>query len=177
LLGKEQSGHIAAIGYDLYCKLLKNAVDKLRGTPSREPPDVEIAIPGDYRIASQYIGDVAQRLRAYRSVATALDVETIDDIEASLVDSHGPLPPETRELLRLQQLRIVLGRFAVRKAWLEDGWLFLEGDLDGAERAFKDKHWETLRPPGEQTLAARPRGVARFDGFESVYKAVFADFR
>ncbi|MFN0060120.1 MAG: transcription-repair coupling factor [Planctomycetota bacterium] len=176
LLGKEQSGHIAAVGYDLYCKLLKNAVDKLRGTPSREPPDVEIAIPGDYRIPQEYVGEVAQRLRVYRSIATALDVTAVAELEESLTDLYGAPPAEARELLRLQQLRIVFGRIGVRKAWLENGWLFLAGDLDAMTTQLRKKSWETLRPPGEATLATRPRTGARLERFEQVVIAALADF-
>lgn len=174
ILGREQSGHIATIGYDLYCRLLERAVAELRGVTYNEPPDVEIAIPGSARIPEDYISQDTHRLRTYRGIATALDAEEIEEIETDLLDRYGEMPVETRNLLQLQLLRIALGRCGCKKVWLEDGWLVTDGHAASVEREFKTRGWQVVRlPDGE--IAARPSPRARLETLAQVVLAVLSD--
>ena len=112
-----------------------------------------------------------QRLRVYRSIATALDESTIDEIEESLIDRHGELPTETRNLIRAQRLRILLGGWGARRASLERGWLILIGHRDGIRDGLQGKGWETTDlPQGE--VAGRPAGSDGFTDLEQVADAL-----
>lgn len=155
ILGKEQSGHIAVVGYDLYCRLLERAVHKLRGEETQEPPDVDIAIPAECRIAREYVSDETQRLRIYRSLATSLTEDAVADLAAGLEDRYGPIPPETAQLIELQRMRIVLGGWGARKATVDSGWLMLEGDANSLRASLRANRWEVVEPPG-RALGARP---------------------
>lgn len=155
ILGREQSGHIATIGYDLYCKLLERAVAEMRGSTYHEPPEVEVAIAGHARIPEDYVPHDNQRLRFYRSVATALEPQDVVDVEEELKDRYGEPPEETRSLLHLQLLRIYLGQHGCQKASLEDGWLILDGDHDSIESEFRRRRWQIARLP-EGEIGVRP---------------------
>ncbi|MEM7166184.1 MAG: transcription-repair coupling factor [Planctomycetota bacterium] len=156
ILGREQSGHIATIGYDLYCRLLERAVADLKGSTYQEPPDVEIAIDSGARIPEDYVPSDSQRLRFYRTVATALELDDVVEVEETLRDQYGELPEETRALLRLQMLRIELGRCGARKVALEDGWMIVEGNIAAVEREFAIRKWDMTRLP-DGYLAVRPK--------------------
>ncbi|MGE3164017.1 MAG: transcription-repair coupling factor [Planctomycetota bacterium] len=171
ILGREQSGHIATIGYDLYCRLLERAVAELKGVTYSEPPDVEIAIPGSARIPEEYITQDTLRLRAYRGVATALDADEVADLESDLVDRYGEIPVETRSLLQLQLLRIYLGRCGCRKVWLEDGWLVTEGHARSVEKEFRARGWQVVHlPDGE--VCVRPSAQTRLESLAQVVTTV-----
>ncbi|MGE4602136.1 MAG: transcription-repair coupling factor, partial [Planctomycetota bacterium] len=157
ILGKEQSGHIGAVGYDLFCRLLERAVADLRGVPWQEPPDVEIALRGLCRIPEQYISDTRQRLRNYRSIATALRQTELDVITEDLLDRHGPLPSETVRLVGQQRLRIRLGGWGVKRIIPEDGWLVMEGDRDAIREGIQGLGWQAMDLP-DGTIAGRPKG-------------------
>ncbi|MEM7260735.1 MAG: transcription-repair coupling factor [Planctomycetota bacterium] len=170
ILGKEQSGHIAVVGYDLFCRLLQRAVDQLQGTVSHEPPDVELAIDGHSRIPETYIPDETHRLRIYRAIATSLEVSGVREIQAGMVDQYGPVPAETTELLRQQELRVIFGQLGATKVSIEDGWLLLEGDSRPMTDALRGASWEVVHPPGP-AIAARARGES-ISSLEDVHRAV-----
>ena len=157
ILGKEQSGHIGAVGYDLFCRLLERAVADLRGVPWEEPPDVEIALRGLCRIPEEYISDTRQRLRHYRSIATALRQTELDVIIEDLLDRFGPLPTETARLVGQQRLRIRLGSWGVKRIVPEEGWLVSQGDRDAIRRGIQGLGWEARDLP-DGTIAGRPKG-------------------
>jgi transcription-repair coupling factor (superfamily II helicase) len=157
ILGKEQSGHIGSVGYDLFCRLLERAVADLRGVPWEEPPDVEIALKGMCRIPEEYISDTRQRLRNYRSIATALRQTELDVISEDLLDQCGPLPTETARLIGQQRLRIRLGGWGVRRLVPEEGWLVMEGDPDAIREGIQGIGWQARDLP-DGTIAGRPKG-------------------
>jgi transcription-repair coupling factor (superfamily II helicase) len=163
ILGKEQSGHIASVGYDLYCRLLERAVADLRGTPWREPPDIEIGLEGRTRIPEEYISDTRERLRTYRAIATSLAAAEVDAIAEDLADRFGKVPEETGTLLRLQKLRILLGGWGVRKVDAEEGWLILDGSSGAIVQALRGRGWKVVELP-EGQIGGRPvRGAVPDD--------------
>ena len=168
ILGKEQSGHIASVGYDLYCRLLERAVASIRGTPWQEPPDIEIGIEGKTRIPAEYIGDTRMRLRAYRSIATALTADEVDTIAEELTDRYGKPPAETAALMHLQKLRILLGKWGVRRVEVDEGWLVFDGDRTGIEHGLRGNGWKVLDLP-EGQVAGRPSKPAPITDLESVF--------
>jgi transcription-repair coupling factor (superfamily II helicase) len=105
LLGSDQSGHIAAVGYDLYVQLVAEAVAEARGEPRPEPPAVAIDVPGDAHLPKDYVRAEDARLEAYRRLAAATSEADVSDIADEWVDRYGPLPAPATGLLALARLR------------------------------------------------------------------------
>ena len=105
LLGSDQSGHIAAVGYDLYVQLVAEAVAEARGEARPAPPTVSIDVPGDAHLPKDYVAAEDARLEAYRRLASAGTAADVDDIGAEWVDRYGPLPAPAQGLLALARLR------------------------------------------------------------------------
>ncbi len=105
LLGSDQSGHIAAVGYDLYVQLVAEAVAEARGEPRPTPSVVSLDVPGDAHLPKDYVAAEDARLEAYRRLASATSLADVDDIGAEWVDRYGPLPSAADGLLALARLR------------------------------------------------------------------------
>ena len=113
ILGAEQSGNVAAVGFDLYTELLDEAIRELAQTPQghketlREP---EIKTPFAAFLNETYVADVHQRLSLYRRFSSAQSDAQVDEFEAELKDRYGPLPPEASQLLWIIRLKVLLKR-------------------------------------------------------------------
>jgi transcription-repair coupling factor (superfamily II helicase) len=105
LLGSDQSGHIAAVGYDLYVQLVAEAVAEARGETRPAPPTVSVDLPGDAHLPKDYVAAEDARLEAYRRLAAATTAGEVDDIGDEWADRYGPLPEAARGLLALARLR------------------------------------------------------------------------
>lgn len=100
ILGKEQSGAISDVGFDLYCQLLEEAVQELKGEATQEPLwQTEVKWPAEQWLPEEYIPIESQRIRFYRELASAREVGQIELIEDELIDRYGALPPESKLLL------------------------------------------------------------------------------
>jgi transcription-repair coupling factor (superfamily II helicase) len=115
LLGESQSGHIAAVGYDLYVQMVSEAVAELKGEPVREPAELKLELPLDANLPPTYVGKEELRLEAYRRLAVVETVEQVDDIRAEWEDRYGPVPEEAEALLRVARLRVECLRIGVRE--------------------------------------------------------------
>jgi len=116
LLGPQQSGHIAAVGYDLYCRLLADAVEHARGRRSaerHEPAFLGIDVPGG--VPDDYVGDVREKFRVFRRIASAHAREDLDDLAAELEDRFGKPPPAVKRLLLCQRARIEAGAEGIER--------------------------------------------------------------
>ncbi|GAB4086717.1 transcription-repair coupling factor [Myceligenerans cantabricum] len=92
LLGGEQSGHIAGVGFDLYVRMVGEAVASFRGDRAEEVPEVTIELPVDAHLPETYIATERLRLEAYKKIATAQDAAALDEVRAELTDRYGKLP-------------------------------------------------------------------------------------
>ncbi|GAA3796952.1 transcription-repair coupling factor [Cellulomonas soli] len=115
LLGGEQSGHIEGVGFDLYVRMVGEAVASFRGDTPEEVPDVTIELPVDAHIPHDYIAHERLRLEAYRKVAGAADAATLSEVRAELVDRYGAVPPAVDNLFTVAEFRL-----HVRSAGLSD---------------------------------------------------------
>jgi len=115
LLGESQSGHIAAVGYDLYVQMVSEAVAELKGEPVREPAEVKLELPLDANLPKDYVAKEELRLEAYRRLAVVETVAQVDDIRAEWEDRYGPVPAEAEALLRVARLRVECLRTGVRE--------------------------------------------------------------
>jgi transcription-repair coupling factor (superfamily II helicase) len=105
LLGGEQHGHIEAVGFDLYCKLLEQTVEELRGQKPEEEISTSINLNLDIRIPEGYIPDSSQRLRMYKRISSAMDVAELDVLRQEMVDRFGSYPEPVENLFRYARLR------------------------------------------------------------------------
>ena len=104
LLGGEQHGHIEAVGFDLYCKLLERTVEELRGEAPEEEISTSINLNLDIRIPEDYITDAGQRLRLYKRVSSA-GADEIDALRREITDRFGRYPESVENLFRYARLR------------------------------------------------------------------------
>jgi transcription-repair coupling factor (superfamily II helicase) len=114
LLGAEQSGHITAVGFELYCRLLKHSVGKLKGEII--PPETDVKIRLDFLPTSQqdqgacfpsnYIAEPQHRIEMYRKLAQALDVQALGELKKELRDRFGPLPEAAELALRVVEVKL-----------------------------------------------------------------------
>jgi transcription-repair coupling factor (superfamily II helicase) len=115
LLGRDQSGHIAAVGYDLYVQMVAEAVADMKGEPIRPAVEVKIDVPSDAHLPAGYVGREDLRLEAYRRLASVTEEGEVDDIRAEWLDRFGPLPPAAEGLLAVARLRVECLRTGVRE--------------------------------------------------------------
>ncbi len=113
LLGSDQSGHVAAVGYDLYVQLVAEAVAAAKGEPVKSVEVVTIDVPGEASLPASYVAAEDARLEAYRRLAKATDHQGVDDVEAEWLDRFGPLPVAARGLLDLGHLRAECFRLGI----------------------------------------------------------------
>ncbi|MGE2717024.1 transcription-repair coupling factor [Mycolicibacterium litorale] len=120
VLGAEQSGHVAGVGFDLYVRLVGEAVEAYRAaadgktvaTPE-ETKDVRIDLPVDANLPPEYIGSDRLRLEAYRRLAAASDDAGVDAVIDELVDRYGPLPEPAQRLVGVARLRLLCREFGI----------------------------------------------------------------
>ena len=130
LLGREQSGHIAAIGFELYCQLLRREVARLKG--ERIPPLVSVQIMLDFvdvsprageraaAIPHEYVEDERLRLEMYRRLASAVSAAEIQELRQEWRDRFGPLPPAVENLLTLAEVRIAAAERRIDRIQVRD---------------------------------------------------------
>jgi transcription-repair coupling factor (superfamily II helicase) len=105
LLGGEQSGHMDALGFDLYTQMLERTVAELRGETVDDETSVSINLGVDVAIPEDYISDMGQRLRTYKRVSSARDEETLVSIREETQDRYGRLPEPVERLFEYARLR------------------------------------------------------------------------
>jgi transcription-repair coupling factor (superfamily II helicase) len=129
LLGGDQSGHIAAVGYDLYVQMVSEAVSELKGEVRREPAEIKLDLPVTANLPTDYVEREDLRLEAYRRLATVTTHEEVQDIESEWLDRYGPLPGPASSLLRIGHLRAECARIGVREVTVVTGGANLSAGL------------------------------------------------
>ncbi len=110
LLGGQQSGHIHAIGLDLYIKLLEQTILELKGEPPRDGPRATLNLRVDLRLPEQYVPDVQQRMSVYKRLARAQNEAEIDALREEMHDRYGAAPGEVEPLFAYAALRVAAER-------------------------------------------------------------------
>ncbi|REJ66996.1 MAG: transcription-repair coupling factor [Planctomycetota bacterium] len=123
ILGTQQSGHIAAVGYEFYCELLEQAVRRLRNEPPKTVIDVDIDIPGEAYLPRSYIPDMKAKLDLYRRLARIASDEQLADLGSEMHDRFGAVPAPVERLLALAELRVHAAAWSIRSIHLDDDGL------------------------------------------------------
>jgi transcription-repair coupling factor (superfamily II helicase) len=113
ILGAEQHGHIAVVGFDTYARILAESVAELRGQQLPGPKEVRIDLPVKAFIPPGWVAQEALRLELYRRISLAGDHETLDGIRTETIDRYGALPDQVETLFAIASLRIVAQRLGV----------------------------------------------------------------
>jgi transcription-repair coupling factor (superfamily II helicase) len=115
ILGASQSGHIAAVGYDMFLKLMETAVSELKGEPADEELQPEINIEMSAFIPEFYVADIDQRLSIYRRLSRMTELKEISELKSELVDRFGQMPIEAINLFVKIMLKILAVKAGVRR--------------------------------------------------------------
>ncbi len=113
LLGTGQSGHVAAVGYDLYCQMVTEAVASLRGETPEVPTEIKLDLPVDAHLPEDYVPREDLRLEAYRRLSEVTNQDDVDAIRAEWHDRYGPLPEVAEALLGVATLRAECVRLGI----------------------------------------------------------------
>jgi len=128
ILGAEQSGHMAAVGFDLYSRMLAEAVETQKAAhegraPIIEPPQAVVDIPLEARLPDEYVPDEAQKLELYRRLAQARTAGDLASFRQDITDRFGPMPPPVVRLVEVAELRLVAEAAGVSSISREEGWM------------------------------------------------------
>jgi transcription-repair coupling factor (superfamily II helicase) len=115
LLGTGQSGHVAAVGYDLYCQMVSEVVAELKGEQVREPAEIKLDLPLDANLPPDYVPKEELRLEAYRRLAAVTSESEVDDIRSEWQDRYGAVPEISEALLDVARLRAESARVGLRE--------------------------------------------------------------
>jgi transcription-repair coupling factor (superfamily II helicase) len=120
ILGTQQSGHIAAVGYEMYCQLLENAVRQLKNQPLRASLEVSVDLPWPAYLPRDYVAGQRLRIEVYRRLARVRRLERLQDFRQEIRDRFGPMPESAEWLLRLAEIRLLAARWQIAGVHLEE---------------------------------------------------------
>jgi transcription-repair coupling factor (superfamily II helicase) len=172
LLGGEQSGHINAVGFDLYTQMLERTVRELKGQPIEDDTSAAINLGVDIRIPEDFIYDMSQRLRTYKRISSSESDEELADIHAEIQDRYGPIPESVENLFEFARLRREASRLAV-----------LSIDREGERLAVKFSEKAKIDPEkliamvSEGRAVFTPSGVLRINLQADSDAQIFAEVR
>ncbi|MGH3096538.1 MAG: transcription-repair coupling factor [Streptosporangiales bacterium] len=161
LLGDEQSGHIAGVGFDLYVRLVGEAVAEYRGEQTEEPADVRVELPLDAHIPHDYVPSERLRFEAYQRIAQADSEEQITAVRDELVDRYGPPPTAVETLLDVARFRSYARSLAITDVTLQGQQVRfapLELRESQAMRLRRLYPRSVVKEPVRTVLVPRPKG-------------------
>jgi transcription-repair coupling factor (superfamily II helicase) len=152
ILGPQQSGHIAAVGYELYCQLLDKTVRELRGEPMPHRREVHVDLGLDVYIPKSYIPAERQRMEIYRRLVQCGDVKELQTLAEGLADAYGPLPSQAQTVIDLAEIGLLAGTVGVESIIrMDPDIIFAIRDMNAAKRIFEGAIG-TARLPDNRTV-------------------------
>lgn len=119
LLGAEQSGHIADVGFDLYLRMVGDAVKRYKGQTEETLPPVKIELPIDAHLPVDYVSVERLRLEMYRKIAEVRDQLELDEVREELQDRYGHIPDSVENLLHVAKFRLLARRYGLQEVALQ----------------------------------------------------------
>ncbi|MHB8156848.1 MAG: transcription-repair coupling factor, partial [Desulfocucumaceae bacterium] len=126
LLGSEQHGHIDAVGFDMYCKLLEDAVREARGEEAVGPVETSVELPVEAYIPDSYVTDTNQKVEIYRRMAGFRDELFLDDLADEMTDRFGDMPLPVQRLLRVARIKTLAGKIRIKNIAGQAGFFRLQ---------------------------------------------------
>ena len=120
ILGTEQSGHIATVGYELYCELLEKTVRQLQNLPPKEHVEVNIDLPGEAYLPRRYVPDQRHKIDLYRRLSRVSTLQELGDLATEMLDRFGPRPDAVDRLVARMELRVLAHRWGIESIHLEE---------------------------------------------------------
>jgi transcription-repair coupling factor (superfamily II helicase) len=164
ILGAQQSGHIEAIGLELYMELLSQAIHEIRGEKKIIKKDIEINTPFASFIPNHYIQDSSERLRFYKQLSNIQNIDEITNAKETLYDIYGPLPVELENLFSILAARVHLLYCAIKSVQVVDAQIILQFD----SAILNDR--EDLRNNIINTFISQPKKFQFTPDFKLIYK-------
>jgi len=156
ILGRQQSGHIAAVGYELYCQLLAQAVGQLTGKVAPSRRDVHVELGVDHYIPRWYVPADRQRMEIYRRIAKCHAPDELGQLGSDLADAYGKVPPIVQTMLDVAEIRLRAGRLQIDSIIRMDPDIILTGKSLRAMRDLFEGAAGSVRSPDDQTIHWRP---------------------
>ncbi len=150
ILGADQSGHMAAVGEEMFMDMLADAVRELSGEDTSETPEPEVKLDVEIRIPREYLPDERLRLRFYKRLSGASDAADIDYIAAELVDRFGALPVPAASLVAMMKIKVAAASAGISSVTLRGGELLLsavrgrQSSLDAISAALCAAGWTAI---------------------------------
>jgi len=175
LLGTQQSGHIAAVGYEFYCQLLENAVRKLKSMPAKLEIVVDIDLPGAAYLPPEYVPDLRAKIDLYRRVSRVSQFQEIDDLREEMTDRFGALPEPAERLLERAALGLEAAVWDIVSITIEDEYLVLRCGSGGRIEHLKKQSRYPLRIVDDCTAyLPLEAGLSSGESFYSLAKSVLS---
>ncbi|MBI3097315.1 MAG: transcription-repair coupling factor [Planctomycetes bacterium] len=175
ILGKEQHGHICAVGYDLYCRLLSDAARKARKETAAQPVDASVDLDVEAMIPDAYTASERTKIEIYRRLSRAASIEEVSAVKAEMEDRFGPLPPPAQRLVEVTEVKVLAQGWRIRAiSQAKDGVRCIYADPSAAEQLRRRAGRNAVRIVDGETLLvpAPPRG-----GWNAVYRQLRETFR
>ncbi|HEV7279198.1 MAG TPA: transcription-repair coupling factor [Pirellulaceae bacterium] len=173
LLGSQQSGHIAAVGYELYCRLLEEAI---RRKKKEAPPlriEVEVDLPGTAYLPDGYIGDRRAKIDLYRRLNRIDRFDELVSMREEMIDRFGPLPVEAERFLDVIEVRLEGAVWGISKMFVEDGRLMMKIDSKERQEALSQRSKRRIRTVDQRTSFANvPEAARTEEGYLAYAKAL-----
>jgi transcription-repair coupling factor (superfamily II helicase) len=170
LLGGEQSGHIEGVGFDLYVRMVGEAVAQFKGEkPAEEEAEIKVDLPVDAHLPHDYIGVDRLRLEAYRKLASATSSSQLDDVVAELDDRYGPPPEPVENLVAVARFRLLARSYGLTDVSLQGRHIrFAPKALpDSRQLRLKRYHPDAVYKVAVETISV-PRPASRRVGGEQL---------
>jgi transcription-repair coupling factor (superfamily II helicase) len=173
LLGTQQSGHIAAVGYELYCELLENAVRTMQKQPPKVRLEVDINLPGDAYLPDDYVSDLRLKIDLYRRLSRVSRYDELNDFRSELIDRFGQPPRQVERLLDLTELKMDAALWRISTIYVEGEFVVLQYDDGPRIEQLVRQHKEKLRLVDEQSVyLPLPHGLTDKDRIWRIVKSV-----
>ncbi len=155
LLGREQSGYIGAVGYEMYCRLLDQTTRRLKNEPDPHPPPVQVDLDVAAHIPRHYIHAERSRIEIYRRIVSCRSIGDLEQLERDLRDAFGPFPRQVGRLLELAEVRVRARQFGIQSISLRrPDVVFGISRLPAAEALFAEAPG-SVRMPDPKTVHLR----------------------
>ncbi|MHC5036389.1 MAG: transcription-repair coupling factor [Planctomycetota bacterium] len=162
ILGAEQSGHIASVGYDMYCRLLREAVEGLSGKGFKHPlSDLGVDLPVSAFLPDDYVVTLSAKMDLYRRAGHAGGADALARIRRELQDRFGELPPPAEAFLLLTRLKQVAKEGGVDSLVYGEGGVYLRFSTPEKSQTFLERHGEVAREYQEGHLRVTPPEEAK----------------